>query len=291
MRHSIALAWLLLVLPATARAGAWVPQRGDGYVKTWAKWHWGFWDYVDGEGTPIPFGPYHEVFASTYGEVGLGRGIAVTWHSDLVRGFVLGDPRTGESTGHVAPGDPRVGLRVQLLQAGRLVVAAEGGLLVPLASDQPVQTVFARDDPQPEIGQLRVGAGIVEADVSAAFGYGWNRAYVGGALGWELRTSGFDDRLFWNLEGGVRIGARGSTRLRASGVHSVLDEGRPPADSPSGIGNGTSWTGLAVEADVALGRLDRPVRWTTGLTAETGLTLVTRRSGGTTTSWNLAASF
>ncbi|MEO0606439.1 MAG: hypothetical protein AAF211_33740, partial [Myxococcota bacterium] len=143
-RTTVRTLLLALLLPTTARGGAWVPRQGDGYVKTWAKWHWGFWDYVDGNGNAIDFGPYHEVFASTYGEVGLGRGFAVTWHSDLVRGFVLGDPRTGGSTGHVAPGDPRVGLRMRVLKAGRLVVSVESGIRVPIASDQPVQPVFGR---------------------------------------------------------------------------------------------------------------------------------------------------
>ncbi|MEN0061228.1 MAG: hypothetical protein AAGA48_03705 [Myxococcota bacterium] len=276
--------------PGTAWAGAWVPERGHGYVKTWTKWHWGFLDYVDGNGDILPFGAYHEVFQSTYGEVGIGAGLAVTWHTDLVRFFVLGNPRDGSRQRHLAPGDPRLGLRVRLLRTGRFVMAADAGLRAPLAPDMPVQDVFAREPPMPQIGELRVGAGIFEADAGVRAGFGWKKGYLASSLGWELRGGRFDDRLLWSVEGGTQFGRRVGTRLRASGVHSVRSEGLPAAEGPSGIGNGTSWTGLAVEADVALGRLDGPVRWALGLTEETGITLVRRRSGGLTTSLNLSAS-
>ena len=103
-----------LLFPPPAHAGPWAPEPGRGYVKLWAKWLFGL-GHHDGRGHVESYGGYHEAFLATYGEVGVFPEVAVFWHTDLLRIFVLDDPESGRET-HATTGDPAVGLRWQWLQ-------------------------------------------------------------------------------------------------------------------------------------------------------------------------------
>lgn len=258
----------------TAAAGPWTPDPGEGYAKLWVKWLPGF-GYHDGGGATIDYGAYHELFVATYGEVGLAEGLALTWHTDLLRTFVLEDPRTGDGETHLAPGDPALGLRWRWLSIDRLVAAVELSARVPLARDGPVQTVYAAEGGHPEIGALRVGAGVFDFTGMLSAGYGWDRVYVSGGAGWVARTGGFDHALTWTAEVGSSFGEDWSGRVRVSGYHSVRTGDAPRTESPSGIGNGTSYTGIALE-----GEWQFVEGWYLGTTLEGGLFALRRQTGG-----------
>jgi hypothetical protein len=265
--------WFLL--PTRALAGPWTPEPGHGYVKLWTKWLPGF-GYHDGSGETIDYGAYHELFVSTYGEVGFADGWALFWHSDIVRFFSLTDPRTDRANSHVAPGDPALGLRVRFLRAGRFVMAAAASARAPLADGDPVQEVVATEGAMPVIGELRVGTGEWDFASQISAGYGWDRFYLAGGLGYTVRTGGYDHGLSWSVEGGTSLSdVPLSFRLRIQGLHPIDTGDAPRHNSPSGIGNGTQYTGYALEADWELTQ-----RWWLGLTFEGGLFAIRRQTGG-----------
>lgn len=108
---------------------------------------------------------------------------------------------------------------------------------------------------------------------------------VAGSFGWQWRSDGFDDRVVGDMEVGATFSDRWAGRLRLAGVQSI-DEGEPAAESPSGIGNGTSYNGIYLEADY---RLVRELRL--GLIADAASLAVKRRSGGTIFSLYGATTF
>ena len=226
---------LLSVMEGTVLAGPWTPEPGGGYAKLWVRWHWGFLDYADGQGDLIDIGDYQEVFFSTYGDVGLTDGLALFWHSDILRLMVLEDPRDGQTSRHAAPGDPLVGLRWRWLQVDRLVFSLEGAIRAPLARSRVVQAVYAQAAPHERIGGLRVGAGVWEVNTKVWVGYGFDIWHLAGAVGYQWRASGFDDRVSWIAEAGVNFSPAWIGRLRVGGAHSLDENGAPPSESPSGM--------------------------------------------------------
>jgi len=266
---------LLLGVPGHALAGPWTPEPGHGYAKLWAKWLPGS-GYHTGSGETVPYGAYHEFAVATYGEVGVAEGLALFWHTDVLRLFSLTDPRTDEAQSHVAPGDPAVGLRYRFLSTGRFVMAGEASVRAPLASGDPVQEVASTDAGMPVVGELRVGSGVWDFSGALSAGYGWNHFYLAGGGGYVARTGGFDHAITWSLEGGTSLSdVPLAFRLRLSGLHPI-DTGNAPRDeSPSGIGNGTQYAGFAVEADWEF----IPNAWL-GLTFEGGLFGIRRQTGG-----------
>ena len=282
---ALALGAAVLMPAASAAAGPWTPEPGEGYAKLWVKWLPGF-GYHDGRGDTIDYGAYHELFVATYGEVGLADGLALTWHSDLLRTFVLEDPRTGASETHLAPGDPALGLRWRFLSLDRFVAAVEASARVPLAKDDDVQTVYAAEGGNPPIGALRVGSGVFDLTGLVTAGYGWDRVYVSGGAGWVARTGGYDHALVWTAEAGMSFHEDWSGRVRASGYHSVRTGDEPRDESPSGMGNGASYTGLALE-----GEWQFVERWYLGLTLEGGLFAIRRQTGGPVVSLFVATRF
>ena len=279
------LALLSLLAPSRATAGPWTPEPGEGYAKLWIKWLPGF-GYHAGNGDTYDYGAYHELFLATYGELGLADGLALTWHTELVRFFSLDDPRTGESDAHLAPGDPALGLRWRFLRADRFVMAVEASLRAPLASDDPAQTVYADAPGNPEIGRLRIGSGVFDVTALVSGGYGWDRTYVAAGAGWVARTGGYDHALVWTAELGGTFSETLSGRIRLSGYHSIRTGDDPRDESPSGIGNGTSYTGVAIE-----GEWQFTERWYLGLTLEGGALGVRRQTGGPVISPFLATRF
>ncbi|MEM9069902.1 MAG: hypothetical protein AAGE52_15425 [Myxococcota bacterium] len=275
----------VLFAPSTALAGPWTPEPGHGFAKLWTKWLLGH-GYVDGNGNRTNYGNYHEFFVATYGDIGIVDGLAAFWHTDLLRVFTLQDPRTGERQAHVAPGDPALGLRWRFLQVDRFVMSVEGSVRAPLARSRPVQNVYARSDPHEQLGELRVGAGVWNVDGRLSLGYGFDRVYLAASGGYQWRGEGFDDRITWSAEVGGNFTDRWGGRARASGAHSLDEDGAPRGNSPSGIGNGVSWAGFALEVDYRLRD-----GWYLGLTLEGGLSGLRRQTGGPVTSLWVATQY
>ncbi len=284
-----------LALSASSASAQWTPQPGHGYVKIWAKWLLGF-GYVDGDGDYNGYQNYHELFLATYGDVGIVDGLALFWHTDIVRGFTLRDPVADELRGHVTGGDPALGLRWRFLLRDRLAMALVGSVRAPLIQRTGErQVVYERhpgdDGVYDRVGGLRIGAGTWDLTAGLKVGYAFDTWFLGGSLAYQARLKGFDDRIVWSAEVGLTLNEKWGCTIRANGAHSMEpirpDPDDPPrSESPSGIGNGVSWMGFAVELDYEL--IDR---WYLGLTIEGGLGFLRRQTGGPVTSLSLSTSY
>lgn len=251
-RIAAALALVVLVPASEAAAGPWAPEPGHGYAKLWLRYLYGF-DYRAGDGTTYGYGAYHEASLSVYAELGLVETLGFVLHSDILRTFHLEDPRDGHYESHVTVGDPLVALRWQFLSLDRFVMAVEAGVRAPFARPGPVQIVYGTDEGNPAVGALRVGTGVWDVPVSVGAGYGWDAFYLAGSAGYVLRTDGFEHVVTWTLEGGASLRDEGlGVRGRVVGYHSIgvaFDPAAARTESPSGINNGTSYVGFAVEGD------------------------------------------
>ncbi len=288
--HRTALMLLALVafIPGPALAGPWVPERGDGYLKAWVKWLPGI-GYSDGDGEAQDYAGYHEAGASFFLEVGLGYRLAAFVHVPVVQVFVVRDPNTDESTAHAFPGDPTLGLRWGALSRGPFVLAVDTAVKLPMARGGPEQDIFGPDPGAAKIGALQVGAGVVDVSFGVSAGLSLPaRAYLALSLGYILRTGGYDHDLYWTAEGGLPFAGSFNARFRLTGRHPlpVGDEDVPYHSSPSGIGNGTSYVGLAAEVDYTF-----PCGWSAGLSLEGGLFAVKRQSRGPVISLYAARAF
>ncbi len=249
------------------------------------KWLWGI-GYVDGSGDFNHYDRYYEVFFATYGDVGLTDTLALYWHTDLLRLFTLENSRTGERSAHVAPGDPALGLRWKFLHLDRFVMSLSSSVRAPLADDEPVQDVFERRDPHDQLGELRVGLGVWQMTTKLDAGYGWDSIYIAAGIGYQTRWGGFDDRILWSAELGWTGSSTWGGRVRLSGAHSIDEGHEPRANSPSGIGNGVSYAGFAVEFDRRI-----TDSWFAGLTIEGGLPGLRRQTGGPVISLSVATQY
>jgi hypothetical protein len=281
----VVAALALLLARGSASGGPWTPEPGHGYAKIWVKWLPGL-GYHAGDGSTIDYAAYHEILFTAYGEIGIVRSLAATLHLPIVNLFTLEDPRIGGTSAHASAGDPTLGLRWRFLKLGRFVAAVEGAVRFPLASGDPVQAVYATTAGNPRIGDLRVGTGVWDVIGVVSAGYGWDRVYTAASMGFIRRTGSFDDVLLWTAEGGVRISSRWSARARITRWHPLQNGSAPRHESPSGIGNGTSYLGLAAEADWRFSK-----RWMVGGTIEGGLGLVRRQTGGPVLSAYVATVF
>jgi len=279
-RYATALLSALLVLvtlgarPSHASAGAWSPEAGHGYLKLWSRYFFGY-DYIDGGGHGQSLHRYHELSLAAYGEVGLGRGFALVLQTDLVHLYTLVDARDGTRHAHVAPGDPMLSLRYAFFHRGRVSASLQAGVRAPLASDAPQQEVYGSATGHPRLGTLTIGSGVWDIGGEASVGYGFDHGYLQGGIGFTGRTGGFDDVLEFALEGGASPNDHLSLRARLVG-HLPIDTGSAPNHtSPSGVGNGTRYLGVALE-------LERRVSesWFVGGTIEGGAGLIRRQAGG-----------
>lgn len=253
------LALLLAVAattPATASAQAWVPEAGDGYAKLAVRWLPGLGyhrgpEEADGALFTLttPFGPYHELFVTGYGEVGVGRGLAVWVHSQGLRLFFLGDPRDDSLSTHVSAGEPAIGLRGRVVQRDRLAVSVDGWLRPPTGSGRPVQTVYRTDEGHPAIGELIIDAGAWEVGGSVALGTTFGKHWLVATVGITGRTHDFDSLLDWSVKLGRPLGKGWGLNVRVAGHHPLGDGVAPYMHSPSGIGNGARYVGLTLEVD------------------------------------------
>ncbi len=250
-----AIALFLLLIPGLASAGPWTPDPGAGYAKVQVRWLPGF-GFIPGPGEqPIMYGAYNEVsLGGFYAEIGLAPRLAVSVASDGVRLFFLQDPRDQTVTAAASFGEPTLTLTLQAVQAGRFALSVAGFVRAPGAPNTPVADVVSLADGNPVIGELRVGTGILEGGGLLSLGLGLGRLYVAGSVGATARGGGWDTALQWSAEAGLKVGKEQKTqlRLRLAGLHPLKDGTTPYHASPSGIGNGTSYTGFTLEVERAL---------------------------------------
>lgn len=272
----------------TAEAGPWTPERGHGYFKAWIKYLPGF-SYVDGNRQRNEFGVYQELSLNTYVEIGLFRGFALWLHAPVVQTFFLQDTRAAGQpvNSYISPGDPTVGARFELARAGRAIFSVEGHVRVPLAVGTPVAPVYSSLGPDfRQLGELRVGNGAADIGIRFWGGYAASNFYVAASNGVIYRSNGYDPVAVFSGEGGTRVANnRIGLRARVQGYLSLPWGTAQRAESPSGMGNGTRFAGLAIEADVRLAK-----RWDLGLTFESGLGYQ-RQTGGPVISLSIATTF
>ncbi|MCC6750194.1 MAG: hypothetical protein IT371_21180 [Deltaproteobacteria bacterium] len=275
----------LIVHGRHADAGPWVAAPGHGYAKLWMRWLAGS-GYHDGEGRGQSLPLYHELTFSGYAELSVAERLGLWLHAPMLQSFFLRDPRSGRIGSHVTVGDPQLGLRVAALRRGRLALAVEAGVRFPLAPAREVQEVYSTEEGMPRLGDLRIGAGVWDVQWGLALGYSWRRFYAAGSAGYLLRTRGYAHAALWTAEGGVSFLRPFAVRARLTGRHPLPVGDAPLSESPSGVGNGTSYVGLALEGDW---------RFTSHLalvaSLEGGLGAVRRQAGGPVISLGVAASW
>jgi hypothetical protein len=274
---TLALLCLVLFCSSPVRAGPWVPDPYHGYIKAWTRWLLGE-GWSDGNGDRVDAPAYHEVMFNLYLEQGLPGRVALVVHWPVVALFMLEDPSRGKMTTHATTGDPALGVRWNFIYWRGLAAALHGSLRFPVAPSAPVQVQLSPAPPHAPFGQLQVGSGVFDGTLGASLGYGWSRFHVAAFLGYILRSGGFDHDLYWNGEFGVTFFERLGLLARLTGCHPLpvrIGDEQPRHTSLSGIGNGTSYVGLALEAGY---RVYGPL--TLGLTVEGGLFAVQRQSRG-----------
>lgn len=265
-----------LTFPGVASAGPWTPKARAGYAKLWARYLLGM-GVSNGAGEHVDGPGYHEVTFSAYTELGLTGSLALQVNWPLVQMFVLEDPRTAVSSTHIHPGDPTLGLKWMFLKRGSFAASADVSVRFPVAPDGDMAPVYSPEPPHANMGGLQVGAGVWDFHLGGSVGYAWSAKYLAASVGYIIRTHGYDHDLAWTAEYGMTFWNALSARLRLTGRHPlpVGDEDVPRHESPSGIGNGTSYVGLGLEAEYWFLSW-----WALGISFEGGLFAVQRQSGG-----------
>ena len=279
---------LLLLAPA-AQAGPWGHEAGHGYAKTWISVLPGLgFSTGENEGDRAFYGYYQETHAGLYGELGVAPRFTMLMQWNPVRTFLLVDPASEEAEVFASVGEPLVGARAQLVQAGRFALALEGSVRIPTESNAPVAAVRSIAEGNPVIGHLRIGLGVWEVSAGLSAGLGFDRFYLAAAVTATNRTAGFDSYLDWSIEGGTAIGKnkRWDVRARIAAHHPLHDGTAAYHDSPSGIGNGTEYIGFTIEGDYRL----RDNLWF-GLSLGGGLGLVRLQTGGPQLAVSLSTRF
>jgi hypothetical protein len=285
---------LLALLPAAALAGPWTPEPGGGYAKAGLTFLPGVGLFrgpeaveADGVGNPALYGYYQEVAVSTYGELGLAKGLAATLQWTPLRTFLLADPVDGVG-GWVSVGEPAVGLRAQPVQAGPFALALQGHVRAPTSSNDPVAPVHAVTDGNPQVGELRIASGVWEFEAGVHVGLGLPKLYLAAYGAAQKRTGGWDSVLLWGIEGGTRLGKKKKTlaRVKLYGHHPLGDGDAPYHRSPSGIGNGTRYIAFTLEFDREL-----QDGWFVGVSLAGGVAPVARQTGGPVIGASFARTF
>ncbi|HJK93944.1 MAG TPA: hypothetical protein RMH26_24610, partial [Polyangiaceae bacterium LLY-WYZ-15_(1-7)] len=263
----------------------WTPEPGHGYAKLWLRWHAGF-AFHDASGDRLELPRYHELFVGAYADVGLADGLALFFRSDLLRTFHLEDPRSGDVARHLAPGDPSLGLRARVLLRDRWAMSLQASARAPLARSGEVQEVVRDRAPYPVVGGLRRGAGVWHLQGMWNIGAAFERVFLGAALGYQWRGEGFEDRLLWNATLGATLSPRVGARLSLAGAHSLGFGSAPRASTPSGLGNGASWTTASLSADLRVAE-----GWYLGAALETALLGLRTKSRGLSLALSLGTQY
>ncbi len=283
------LVLLLILLAPAAHAGPWTHEAGHGYGKAWIS-------LLPGVGFPSDdpevgnqlYGYYQETFVGLYGELGVAKRFTLFAHWTPVRTFLLVDPLAADPQVFASVGEPMVGARGQLVQAGRFALSVEGSIRVPTESNAPVADVHAITDDNPLIGQLRTALGVWEMTAGLSAGLGFDRFYLAASVSATNRTAGFDSYLDWTVEGGTKIGKRKrwDVRARIAGHHALKDGTADTHASPSGIGNGTEYLAFTLEGDYLL----RENLWF-GISLGGGLGYVKLQTGGPQLAFSISTRF
>jgi hypothetical protein len=266
--------------PFNAAAGPWTPDPGGGYAKFGATWLPGIGFFGGPEGgelaAPVLYGPYHELAAHTWIELGLAPRLAGVLAWSPLRAFLLDDSIDGFSA-HASVGEPGFGLRGQLVQAGPFALSLEGLVRAPTSSNAEVARVHAATGERELAGGLRIATGVWEGSGGVSAGVGLPALYATASVGATGRGGGWDSVLTWTAEVGTDLGKGKLThgRVRIAGFHPLGDGSAPYHRSPSGIGNGTGYVAFTLELEREIGR-----GWALGGSLAGGLGPVTRQTGG-----------
>ncbi|MCA9562731.1 MAG: hypothetical protein KC561_04535 [Myxococcales bacterium] len=237
-----------------ARAQAWIEEPGSGYLQPSYRRISGdaFYD-GDGEAQDLP-STYTQQTLSLYGQFGiLPRWLQLTVSGELYRHNELEDQ--GATFGL---GDLRVGLWTGLLQGAHNL---SFGLWLGIPSGD--------DSPQGPEGDLE-GQGIArslptgdgETDVTPTLAYGtafggggWPLLhYVSASVGYQVRSQGLQSALEYGLSFGTSAPYPVVERIwlvfALNGRESL--GGSSTSGSFAGLGDGVSYTGLAVGLDVSI---------------------------------------
>ncbi len=266
-----ALFWLI-VLIAPVIGGGWTQPAGEHYLKLWMRWQAadGFLaGHRDAESSLRPIGNYNEVFLNAYGEYGLTPGITLVAHWPMLTSFWMSDIN---DYSYVGVGDPSAGLRLGLIQQ-KVVAALQVTGTAPVAKSS-IRQPFRDTDTGEQIGFLRVGAGVWDLETRLQTGMGLTRGHIGAEAGYRWRSKGYHPVFSWSGEGGYAFSQRFYGTIRFVGVRPVGSSSAPLDDSPSGIGNGTKYTGFSMEID-----WKRSDHLSVGFVLEGGFTY-SRQTGG-----------
>jgi hypothetical protein len=214
MRFHI-LAALILLLPAAARAGAWLQPTGGSYVKV-AGVHSATTDRIDCRGDREPAEPFGGTYSENkiflYGEYG--------WTGALtaVGSFGFGEQEIVDAEvpdyGTRSSGDLRVGLRWGLRRDPRLPISVESLVSIP---------TYPSTDLTLPVGQreqyLPAGSGEVEAELRLQAGLSfWPvPGYANVDAGYRVRGGDFGDQWLLAAELGASLG-RLFTKLEVRGI-------------------------------------------------------------------------
>jgi hypothetical protein len=227
------------LIPSALEAGPWNRPKGGVYANV-------SFEYLSTTTLATPDGVEQEIprydlrQIGTYVEYGwFDRATLILDHF----GFRESSIEDFESASGVE--DTRAGLQWQIGRAGPWVLAARGILQFPTG------------DPTKGQGLLPTGSGAWEGDALFSMGRSSasGRVYGYGEAGYRARGEGLRDSFLYQGQFGVRVGRRTLLILNVNGVQPFLSE---PGDdvlvSPSGLGDGTTYTVIGPGIIVEIGR-------------------------------------
>ena len=270
----------LVAAPLAAQAQAWTRDAGSAYVNVSASVLSGDQQFAPDFSIQSLTSKYSQVLVSAYAEAGIvDRWLTATLNAELFRQNSLADLGTTQGIG-----DARIGLWTGLLTAPvRLTFGVKMGL--PLGNALP--EVSGGDGSQTIAASLPTGDGEFDLEPTLLLGYGFGGGrwplrhflVAGGGYWWRTqatvggRTQDFSDALTYRLEVGSQLPGEILGRfwliVRVSGVESFATNDET-ASSPTGMGNGVTYTSYGVELS---GRIYR------GLSAALGFDSAFRARG------------
>jgi len=249
MRTVAATLFACLLLPGSARAGAWTRDAGHFYLQA-SYLHLSATSFYGSDGSPVPIRPYRQDVLSVFAEVGaIDRWLTFTVdgtayrRNELVAQGVtdgVGDWRLGAWTGLVTKP-----LRFSL---GTTFGIPFGDAHPRASGDVAAQQIAA---------SLPTGSGDFNVEWRLALGYSFGRArrwpvghYLVVEAGYWLRTAGISDAFVYRVELGTQFPWRFVDRFtvifRLTGVESFAPTSALTTAS-TGLGNGVSVTAPGFE--------------------------------------------
>ncbi len=228
---------LTLMCATQAHAGAWVPEKGNGYSKV------GFQDYSadDFFGTNDDFDEFNGTNISYYGEHGLGNNLAVygsVLYSDIDQSSLTEEPTS--SSGFA---DVEIGLRYQWISDPFVLSTS---LLVKLPY------LYDEDDALPR------GNGQEDIEARILFGKSlYPYGYIGAEFGYRLRTDAPSDEYRYLIEYGYSFNSNLYFRTKLDGIEAV---GNADVNSDASIDN----SNLLFVPEFDLGTLEITFGWNFG---------------------------